>query len=133
MAGVGPALQYPAVWRRPSVVTNAFEKLEIWQFNQTYNTFSTNRKNILKLFSLEPRSSAKMKMQEAFVIFRKKLQCQTKWEMLGSFICRSNPLAMKVFPCKEKSLVVSSQKLGVQRGKVGYKVINLDNSMHLGC
>lgn len=52
--------------------------------------------------------------------------------MLGSFICRSNTSAMKVFPCKEKSLV-SSQKLEVHRGKVGYKVINLDNSMHLGC
>lgn len=51
------------------------------------------------------------------------------WDLL----CNSYTLAMKVFPCKEKSLVVSSQNDGECRGKVGYKVINLDNSMHLGC
>lgn len=44
----------------------------------------------------------------------------------------SYTLAMKVFPCKEKSLVGRHKMLGV-RGKAGHKVINLDNSMHLGC
>lgn len=51
---------------------------------------------------------------------------------MWGLLCGSYTLAMKVFPCKEKSLVVSSQLSGSAEGKVGYKV-NLDNSMHLGC
>lgn len=71
-------------------------------------------------------------MQEAYLyIIRRKLQCQTKCET-WDLLCNSYTLATKVFPCKEKSLV-SSQNDGECRGKVGCKVIDLDNSMHLGC
>lgn len=86
--------------------TNVFEKLQIWQFNQTYNTFPMSRKKILKLFSLGPRyHRQKWKCKKPFFLFRRKLQCQLKWSMWG-LLCGSYISAMKVFPCKEKSCCV---------------------------
>lgn len=64
-------------------------------------------------------------MQEAYCyIIRRKLQCQTKCEM-WALLCHSYTLATEVFPCKEKSLVVSSQNDGECRGKVGCKVTGI--------
>lgn len=112
-----PCLPTPAVWRRPSVVTNVFEKLQIWQFNQTYNIFPTSRKKILKLFSLGPRyHRQKWKCKKPFLYLEENRN--VKWnEQYGVFYVALTHRLWKCFPAKRRVLLWRHNRRGVQRGR----------------